>query len=140
MSGSTCWLGAPAAVAFGVGGSLDPSMTTVLDGPDHGTLVNNGDGTSGYTPELNYNGPDSFTYGICDTEGLCAMATVNIEGDAGQRRPWHPGQRQRRGRHAWNSWMISSDYAIRGRLTAACKHARPILPELSDTTSKVSSL
>ncbi|MBW7882604.1 MAG: tandem-95 repeat protein [Caldilineaceae bacterium] len=61
-----------------VDGNLDPSTTTVLDGPDHGTLVNNGDGTFSYTPDPNYNGPDSFTYEICDTDGLCDMATVYI--------------------------------------------------------------
>ncbi len=61
-----------------VDGNLDPSTTTVLTSPSHGTLINNGDGTFSYTPDPNYNGPDSFTYEICDTDGLCDMATVNI--------------------------------------------------------------
>src|SRR5207249_3100403 len=32
------------------------------DGPTHGTLSLNADGSFTYIPALNYNGPDSFTY------------------------------------------------------------------------------
>ena len=31
-----------------------------------------------YTPDPNYNGPDSFTYEACDPAGLCDAATVNV--------------------------------------------------------------
>jgi VCBS repeat-containing protein len=44
----------------------------------NGNLLNNGDGTFNYTPNLNYNGPDSFVYEICDTYGSCNTATVSI--------------------------------------------------------------
>ena len=48
--------------------------------PNNGTLVNNGDGTFDYTPELNFVGVDSFIYEICDAEvsPLCDTATVTI--------------------------------------------------------------
>ncbi|WP_299064829.1 Ig-like domain-containing protein, partial [uncultured Polaribacter sp.] len=45
--------------------------------------VNNGgtpndptDDTIDYTPNANYNGPDSITYQICDADGDCDTATV----------------------------------------------------------------
>jgi hypothetical protein len=46
--------------------------------PTNGTLLNNGDGTFNYTPDLNFNGSDSFVYEICDTGPLCDTATVLI--------------------------------------------------------------
>jgi Bacterial Ig domain len=66
-----------------VDGNLDPTTantdcTTCL-GPAHGTLTNHNDGTFTYMPDPDYNGLDSFTYEICDTEGLCDTATVNID-------------------------------------------------------------
>lgn len=61
-----------------VDGNLNPSSAIVLNGPTHGTLTNNGDGTFSYVPAANYFGPDGFTYQICDTEGQCDAATVTI--------------------------------------------------------------
>ncbi len=54
--------------------------TTPAVSPLHGNLLLNLDGTYTYTPFLNYNGPDSFTYQICDngTPILCATAVVSI--------------------------------------------------------------
>jgi len=49
--------------------------------PTNGSLVNNGDGSFGYTPSQDYNGPDSFVYEICDTLGACDTAAVNITVD-----------------------------------------------------------
>ena len=62
-----------------VDGNLDPTSAMVLEGPSNGTVTNNGDGTFTYTPNENFNGEDSFTYEICDTDDLCDTATVNIE-------------------------------------------------------------
>jgi hypothetical protein len=59
-------------------GNLDAATTTLLIAPTHGTVVNHGDGSFAYTPALNFHGSDHFTYEICDDEGLCASASVNI--------------------------------------------------------------
>ena len=46
--------------------------------PAHGTAAANPDGTIAYTPALNYNGTDTFTYVASDTEGGSASATVTV--------------------------------------------------------------
>ena len=46
--------------------------------PAHGTLVENPDGTFTYTPDADYNGPDSFTYTVEDGFGGSDTATVNL--------------------------------------------------------------
>jgi hypothetical protein len=48
----------------------------------HGTVVYNGDGTFTYTPQTHFNGPDSFTYTVTDSEGLAATALVAVTVDA----------------------------------------------------------
>ena len=59
-------------------GNLDPTTVTVLSGPSNGSVVNNGDGTVTYTPDSDYSGTDSFTYEVCDTDGLCDAATATV--------------------------------------------------------------
>ncbi len=59
--------------------NLDPSSAAVLTGPANGTAANNDDGTFTYIPDENFNGADSFTYKICDTDGACGIATVSID-------------------------------------------------------------
>jgi hypothetical protein len=66
-------------------GNLDPTSAntacpTCAD-PANGALVNSGDGTFDYSPNLNFNGSDSFVYEICDTLGVCATATVSLTVD-----------------------------------------------------------
>lgn len=53
---------------------------TPLTQPLHGTLTLNADGTFIYTPQLNYNGSDAFTYQICDNAlpALCSTGQVNL--------------------------------------------------------------
>jgi len=46
--------------------------------PTHGTAGSNGDGTLTYTPGINYNGTDSFTYTVSDGNGGIDTGTVNI--------------------------------------------------------------
>jgi len=46
--------------------------------PAHGTAGSNGNGTLTYSPDLNYNGTDSFTYTISDGNGGTDTASVNI--------------------------------------------------------------
>ncbi|MFH4965171.1 Ig-like domain-containing protein, partial [Gaetbulibacter sp. M235] len=45
---------------------------------DNGTPNDPTDDTVDYIPNVNYSGPDSFTYQICDSNGDCSIATVEI--------------------------------------------------------------
>src|SRR5262249_4375957 len=44
----------------------------------HGTLTLNSNGSFSYTPDANYNGPDSFTYKASDGTLQSNVATVNL--------------------------------------------------------------
>src|SRR5205814_4474741 len=44
----------------------------------HGVVVMSTNGTFSYTPAANYNGPDTFTYQVCDVDNDCAGTTVTI--------------------------------------------------------------
>ncbi|WP_396601720.1 Ig-like domain-containing protein [Algibacter sp. R77976] len=62
---------------------------TITSGPTNGTAtVNDGgtpndptDDTIDYTPNADYNGPDQITYEICDADGDCTTAVVDITVD-----------------------------------------------------------
>ena len=63
------------------------SLTAVLVSlPSHGTLALNPNGSFSYTPAINYNGPDSFTYkandGLLDSNVATVNITVNAVNDA----------------------------------------------------------
>jgi hypothetical protein len=68
----------------GNGADADPDgdpltvTTTPVSDVAHGVLTLNSDGSFTYTPDLNFNGTDSFEYEVCDDEALCDTATVNI--------------------------------------------------------------
>jgi hypothetical protein len=66
---------APGVLANDTGG---PTSATVVTGPTHGSVVFAADGTFTYTPHLNYNGTDSFTYTANDAGGSSAPATATI--------------------------------------------------------------
>jgi len=53
------------------------TVSSVTQGA-HGVVSINPDKTVKYTPALNYNGPDSFTYTISDGNGGTATATVTV--------------------------------------------------------------
>jgi len=53
-----------------------PIAITATD-PPHGTVVVTG-GTVVYTPDPDYNGPDTFSYTITDRDGQTSTATVNV--------------------------------------------------------------
>jgi VCBS repeat-containing protein len=55
----------------------DALTAMVLDGPDHGSLALNADGSFSYTPASNFNGADSFTY-TATGGGGSDTATVTI--------------------------------------------------------------
>jgi len=60
-------------------GDLDLTSVTVLTQPSHGDVtVNPVTGAITYEPDPDYNGPDTFTYRICDLLGVCDTATVTV--------------------------------------------------------------
>jgi hypothetical protein len=57
----------------------DQTLTvTEVSSPGHGTATVNPDGSVTYTPQQDYNGPDTFTYTVCDSGDVCDTATVSI--------------------------------------------------------------
>ncbi|MCM3629584.1 Ig-like domain-containing protein [Paenibacillus glycanilyticus] len=56
----------------------DSLTYTLVNEPDHGTITFNQDGTFTYTPNPNYNGPDSFTFTANDGQLDSPEATVSI--------------------------------------------------------------
>jgi hypothetical protein len=60
----------------------DPDTSTLtavlVSGPTHGTLTLNDDGSFGYVPTSNYDGPDSFTYSASDGASSSDPATVSL--------------------------------------------------------------
>ena len=79
-----------------------PLTASLVDGPTHGTLTLNDNGSFTYTPNGNYNGADSFTYTATDGTATSSVATVNItvspvnDAPVGQRRLVHDRRRHRR--------------------------------------------
>ena len=77
----------PGVLANDADVDLDALTAVVATGPANGTLVLNADGSFTYTPNLNYNGPDSFTYRASDAPGsesnlATVQLTVNAVNDA----------------------------------------------------------
>jgi VCBS repeat-containing protein len=56
----------------------DPLTASLVNGPSHGTVTLNANGSFTYTPALNYVGPDSFTYRATDGTAQSGIATVSI--------------------------------------------------------------
>ncbi|MFC2082459.1 Ig-like domain-containing protein [Candidatus Bipolaricaulota bacterium] len=64
---------------FDIDGNLDRTTVTLLDSPANGTVSVNGfTGEVTYTPEPDFNGTNTFSYRVCDTDGLCDTATVTV--------------------------------------------------------------
>ncbi len=71
-------IAAPGLLANDTDPDGDPVTASVLAGPAHGTLALNANGSFSYTPALNYNGADNFTYRLCDAGGTCDTVTVSL--------------------------------------------------------------
>ncbi|GAB5445868.1 tandem-95 repeat protein [Gymnodinialimonas sp.] len=56
----------------------DPLQVISNTDPSNGSVVIDADGNYTYTPDPDYNGPDSFTYTVSDGMGGEATATVNL--------------------------------------------------------------
>lgn len=64
---------------------VDPSSITIATAASNGSAdAGAGDGTVTYTPATGFVGDDSFTYEVCDTSGLCDVATASVSVLAGQ--------------------------------------------------------
>ena len=62
-----------------IDGTIVASTVAIVSGPSNGSVVNNGDGTVTYTPNANFNGSDSCTYTLRDSNGAPSnVATVTI--------------------------------------------------------------
>jgi len=57
----------------------DPLTVTGFTDGANGTVIDNGDGTLTYTPDLNFNGSDSFSYTVGDGNGGFDTATVTVD-------------------------------------------------------------
>ena len=56
----------------------DPLTAVLVNGPAHGTLVLNPDGSFAYTPDAEFNGSDSFTVTITDDDGHTATQVISL--------------------------------------------------------------
>jgi CshA-type fibril repeat protein/VCBS repeat-containing protein len=56
----------------------DALSASLVSGTTNGTVVLNADGSFTYTPNANFNGSDSFTYRVTDTDGATSIATVTL--------------------------------------------------------------
>jgi hypothetical protein len=60
-------------------GNLDPTSVSIVSPPAQGSVsVDPLTGVVSYTPDPEFNGTDSFTYEVCDSDGICDTATVSL--------------------------------------------------------------
>lgn len=60
-------------------GAIDPTTVTIITAPGNGSAeVDPATGLITYTPAPDYNGSDQLTYQVCDTEGACSTAVLDI--------------------------------------------------------------
>ncbi len=57
-------------------GALDPGTLTIVDYPRSGEAVIHADGSALYTPDSSFNGMDTFTYTVQDTEGAVSQPVL----------------------------------------------------------------
>lgn len=56
----------------------DALSYSLASGPAHGSVIVNADGSFVYTPNADYNGPDSFTFTVSDGQALSAPQAVSL--------------------------------------------------------------
>ena len=59
-----------------VDGTIAPGSVTIISDVISGTTLNNGDGTVTYTPNVDFNGTDSFTYTVQDDLGAVSDTAI----------------------------------------------------------------
>lgn len=59
---------------------IDDAVLTysLLSSPANGSITLNPGGTFAFTPSLNYNGADIFSYQVCDDDNSCVTSSVNL--------------------------------------------------------------
>jgi VCBS repeat-containing protein len=121
-------IAAPGVLANDSDPDGDPLTATLLTGPAHGTLTVNPDGSFTYTPDKDYNGPDSFTYQADDGKGGVTPATVNITVDPVNDAPQYAGGQYAYGfpedvskAHAQLNWIITDVDDAPGTATITVK-------------------
>jgi VCBS repeat-containing protein len=81
---TTLTVAAPGVLSNDTDPESNPLSAKLDAGPDHGTLTLGDDGSFTYTPDLNYTGPDSFTYHATDdpdpdlTPGDVATVSIDV--------------------------------------------------------------
>jgi VCBS repeat-containing protein len=80
LEGTVLNVPAPGVLANDTDVDGDPLTSILVSGPSNGSLTFNADGSFSYTPNVNYNGPDSFTYkandGSLDSAAILVSITV----------------------------------------------------------------
>jgi VCBS repeat-containing protein len=71
-------LAAPGVLANDTDADGEPVTAVLVSGPAHGALTLSANGSFTYTPAVNFNGSDSFTYKASDGVALSNAATVMI--------------------------------------------------------------
>jgi hypothetical protein len=74
----TLVMAAPGLVGNDTDADGNPLTAVLVSGPAHGVLVLNADGSFGYSPNANYNGPDAFTYKANDGKADSEPVTVTL--------------------------------------------------------------
>jgi VCBS repeat-containing protein len=69
---------APGVLANDADPDGSPLTAVLVASPTHGTLSLNNNGSFTYTPSLNYNGPDAFTYRASDGSLTSGITTVTL--------------------------------------------------------------
>jgi predicted DCC family thiol-disulfide oxidoreductase YuxK len=69
----------PNDILSGDGGNVFNNICPLCTSTSNGTLTFNPNGTYNYTPNPNFSGSDYFVYQICDIDGDCDTAIVNIK-------------------------------------------------------------
>ncbi|MBC7081097.1 MAG: tandem-95 repeat protein, partial [Thermoplasmatales archaeon] len=75
---TTLTVNAPGVLGNDYDGDNDPLTAVLENGPSHGTLTLNSDGSFTYTPHANYSGEDNFTYQAYDGKDYSNISTVYI--------------------------------------------------------------
>jgi len=78
---------APGVLTNDTDADSEPLTAIWVSGPSHGTLVLSVNGSFTYTPSLDYDGPDSFTYKAKDSLVESNVATVAINVHTGNDAP-----------------------------------------------------